>query len=406
LFCFYPVVPFVISEEMKALGVEMITGLSEFPPLRQRLGKTHPAKTSGEPGASYGYVSPKQLKEFYNIPSKARITGKKATQALIEFSPVGGPVFTDLSKFASMNLVPFTNISRIVGPYNQGQFNGESTLDTEYMTAIAIGGETTYITIPNGWQYDFALELFTMDDAPLVSSVSYGWPEAHSCQQAVTHAHCTGTSEQYIARSDAEFLKVANKGLTVIVCSQDEGAPSEANEACQLDSTDPVWPMYPGSSPYVTTISATTFVPKGSSSASASASRSSSRDAMPGSPPICDSDYPCVNPTAIAEMPCMSNNTYYHWTTGGGFSNYTARPAFQNINGALEKYLKSGAILPPTWAFNPNHRACKSSFFPFFPSLGYFSDSTLPDPDPDMSAVGSRILIIQNGQIHVTGKAD
>lgn len=32
-----------------------------------------------------------------------------------------------------------------------------------------------------GWVYGMASELFSMTEPPLVNSVSYGWPEALSC---------------------------------------------------------------------------------------------------------------------------------------------------------------------------------------------------------------------------------
>ncbi len=50
------------------------------------------------------------------------------------------------------------------------------------------------------------------------------------------------------------------------------------------------------------------------------------------------------------EMPSMFNNTYYTWTTGGGFSNYTAMPGWQKT--AVNKYLQSDAFIPPDWTFS------------------------------------------------------
>jgi len=78
------------------------------------------------------------------------------------------------------------------------------------------------------------------------------------------------------------------------------------------------------------------------------------------------------------EVPCEVNNTYYEWTTGGGFSNYTARPSWQNA--AVTTYLASkGVMIPPTQYFHSENR-------------GY----------PDVSAVGSRILVWDDGDIAVT----
>ena len=70
----------------------------------------------------------------------------------------------------------------------------------------------------------------------------------------------------------------------------------------------------------------------------------------------------------------MPNETYYQWTTGGGFSKYAARPSWQAT--AVTRYLASSALIPPSQWFNPTNR-------------GY----------PDISALGSRILTIQSGTL-------
>jgi tripeptidyl-peptidase-1 len=235
-------------------------------------------------------------------------------------------------------------------------------LDIEYLSTVAPGGANWYITIADGWQYEFGLDLFNMVDAPWINSVSYGWPEAKTCETGVTHADCKGIDVQtYIERANVEFQKIGARGISVIVCSQDEGAPSEANEDCQFDRTKPVWPTFPGSSPWVTSVGATTVIDTTSSTPA-------------NQPPIC-ADYPCS--TGSLEYPCMVNNTLYTWTTGGGFSDWAPRPSYQDE--AVSTYLSSGAIIPPSQFFNASNR-------------GY----------PDISAVGARILIIQDGEVAVT----
>jgi len=239
--------------------------------------------------------------------------------------------------------------------------DGESILDVEYLTTLGSGAFTWYITI-EGWMYEFALSLFNTPNPPLVNSVSYGWPEENQCG-SVTNANCTGmTNGQYVTRANTEFMKVGGLGLSVIVASQDEGAPSEANEGCQLDNSHPLWPIYPASSPWVTSVGGTTLF---------------SSNVMSGGPPICQSSYSCGSGRGAIEHPCMPNETYYQWTSGGGFSKYATRPGYQNA--AVQKWLSSGAIIPPSQWFNQGNR-------------GY----------PDIGALGSRILTIQGGGIAVT----
>jgi len=309
---------------------------------------------------NYNYVIPATARQLYNIPAGTRATNAKSSQAAIEFSPEGAPYISDMQAFATQAGESFTNISKIVGTWSPGN-DGESILDVEYLTTIGSGAYTWYITI-NGWQYEFALSLFNTPNPPFVNSVSYGWPEEDSCDP-VTTANCTDmTNQQYVVRANAEFAKVAGLGLSVLVASQDEGAPSEANEDCSLDSSHPLWPIYPSSSPWVTAVSGTTLVQS---------------NTISNPPPICNSGYTCGGGVGGMEHPCMPNETYYQWTTGGGFSKFAARPTYQNS--VVNAYLTSNALIPPTQWFNRNGR-------------GY----------PDISALGSRILTIQGGAIAVT----
>jgi len=354
-------VPIEIKED-----VELITGISVFP--IPRLSKEVPTpgskvKTSEDKvDATYGFIIPEHIRDVYNIPVGTAVKNSQTTQAAIEFLPVAAPLVSDYKSFAQLADEVYTPYT-CVGPVTQGD-DGESTLDVQYLYTLAPGATNFYVTISDGWVYGMANTLFTMSNPAQVNSVSYGWPEAGSCQSDITGSNCTGIdSQQFVGKSENELSKVASLGISVIVASQDEGAPSEANENCGLDNTQPVWPIYPSSSAWVTAVSATTIIEEPVSTN------------VGALPPICNQGYPCANGTF--EQPCMSNNTYFSWTTGGGFSNYTTRPSWQNT--AVTQYLNSGSILPPTQFFWPNNRAY-----------------------PEISAVGSRILIVINGGLSVT----
>lgn len=43
-------------------------------------------------------------------------------------------------------------------------------------------------------------------------------------------------------------------GQSIVVCSQDEGAPSDVNSYCQYDNSQPLTPIYPAESNFTTTI--------------------------------------------------------------------------------------------------------------------------------------------------------
>jgi tripeptidyl-peptidase-1 len=206
-----------------------------------------------------------------------------------------------------------------------------------------------------------------LSNPPNVVSVSYGWMESQTCETDVTNANCTGIDAQtYVARAHLELAKVAALGISVIVASQDEGAPSDNNEDCSLDSSYPLWPIYPASSNWVTTVSSTSYATQDGNEYT--------------TPTICSNGYPCSKGPG-QEVFTMANNTYYIWTGGSGFANYTAMPAWQKNQVAKwlnPNYPKTWPI-PPTVFFNPANRAY-----------------------PDVVALGDRILIICNGGVAVT----
>jgi len=158
-----------------------------------------------------------------------------------------------------------------------------------------------------------------------------------------------------------ELLKTATMGLSVIVCTQDEGAPSDNNNDCSLDSTSqPVWPIYPASSPYVTAVGATTIL---------SGTFRDSETQLTQTAPACQ-QFVCNNGTA--EQVAMSADPDTLFTSGGGFSNYTQRPSYQDA--AVEAYIKGPGLRPPTGTWGVNNR-------------GY----------PDISTAGSQTLVVLGG---------
>ena len=300
------------------------------------------------------------IKQRYDIPADLKVTNIKSTQCAMEFWPQPAPMIDDLKHFAKDNELPYNAYVEKVGQYEQGG-GGESTLDVELLASVAVDAQNWYWTITGGWSYEMALELFNHPSPPLVVSVSYGWPEVHTCQSAVTNANCTNEdAEQYVGRSNVELAKVAALGLSVLVADQDEGAPSEANPSCN-DKQMPVYSIYPASSPWVTAVSSTTMLGYGTAS-----------DSLP---PLCkhmaenNPGHACMT-NATSEAVTMNDNTAFGWSTGGGFSAYGHRPSYQDA--MVKSYLSNpGAHLP--------------SIFPKT-MRGY----------PDVSAVGDRIVVFES----------
>jgi len=208
----------------------------------------------------------------------------------------------------------------------------------------------------------------TLDDPPLVTSLSWGWMEADQCG-SIVNSQCQLFGNDpitYVNRSNMELAKAGAMGLTVLVCTQDEGAPSDNNDYCELDDTmTPVWPIYPSTSPYATAVGGTTiYTPE--QSAEEIIARQKDNVQFGG---IC-AQITCNNGTA--EKVAMSTDQDTFFTSGGGFSNWTARPEYQAS--AVKAYLASDGLRPPKGAFGVNNRAY-----------------------PDVAAVGSAVFNIQGG---------
>ena len=342
------------------LGVERVMGLDMLPVLRQKK-KALPASQSANIPGTNQFISIEQINRVYHIESNKIHRGD---QAVVEFGE-GSPSLSDLQNYDQWSNIPFSNISRIVGPWDNNGNDGESLLDIQLITAVAQEGSTTYITIEYGWIYEMASTLFTLKNTPLIASVSYGFPESLTCEVS----NCQTDAQAYVVRSESELAKLAALGVTVIVCSQDEGAPSEQNEFCSLDDTHPLWPIYPGTSAYALSVSATTLLEhRPESNLKSSSSKSQANTTLK----IClENNMPCGD--GAFEAPCMYPNTNFGWTTGGGFSNYIERPKWQDA--AVSEYINTTA-LPPAKYFNVKGRAY-----------------------PDISAFGSRILVVNNGAI-------
>jgi len=201
---------------------------------------------------------------------------------------------------------------------------------------------------------------FSTTDVPQVASISYGWSESNQCQ--IDGATCTKLgvdSEGYVERVNAEFQKIALRGLTILVASGDSGANGRTDPTCTLPYLKP---DYPAACPYITSVGATQLV-----------------DTTPlkNGPPMCTGQgYSCVagGTEESVSYPIAG------FASGGGFSNYATQPSYQTT--AVEGYLAMGdkVKLPPASYFNASNR-------------GY----------PDVAAIGTACLIYQGGVQSVGG---
>jgi len=200
-------------------------GLPARPPARPRVA-------SGRPGP-YVPVTPQLLQRKYGIAGVTASGSTKNRQAVAEFQGQQTQA-EDLQKFFEQ-YVPSASateakIHRFVGQNGTGQAGGEAELDIEYIMGLAPNVLTEFWY----WSSDdlcsdfknWTSTIVNMDSPPLVHSVSYG------IQGPPSNAGCT---KDQLNDIDADFAKLAARGITLIFASGDSGS-HYMNEACSEDA--------------------------------------------------------------------------------------------------------------------------------------------------------------------------
>ena len=276
-------------------------------------------------GNGDGYVAREVLIKLYNITHNI-VSNPNTSVCAVEYQGAGGISNIDLEIQQILNGQPKNPINNIVG-INQAPMM-EAQLDVQMMSEVA-QNSNVWMWGATQWLYSFAVDFLNTSSVPEVLSMSWGWSARDQCSAGLGKCPGNMTSAQYLHRVNMEYVKMGLRGITVTVSSGDAGAPGRTNEICSLhQGVPPVNPAFPGSSPFITSVSATYIVPQ-----------------EPSTDNIWESSlckqYGCVNGTS--ELPCNYDKTA--WTTGGGFAIYNeTRPIWQNA--AVEQYLKSTAKRP------------------------------------------------------------
>jgi len=166
-------------------------------------------------------------------------------------------------------------------------------------------------------------------------------------------------SQVYVNRTNVEFIKLGLVGHTLLAAAGDDGTAGghQSEDGCAT-----MGPIFPSSSPYVTSVGATSI----------EQGNTTNRRFDAGAPAICtNSNYGCACSTSTNEQPALQTNTA-GFDTGGGFSIHMAQPSYQTK--AVQAYLSSGVQLPLASLFNPNNR-------------GF----------PDISACGENVCVLDPG---------
>ena len=302
-------------------------------------------------GDGDGFVGREVMTTLYNI-TDAHVENPEVSLCAVEYQSGEGFNADDLTQQQTLNAETPISIATEHTVGSNGGPDTETQLDVQMMAQVAENVNLWYWHEDN-WLYSFAVQFLNRTKIPDVLSISWGWSEFFQCQPGL--GACPNiTSAQYVHRTNLEYVKMGLRGVSVMAASGDAGAPGRTNENC--DEASGVSPIFPGSSPYITSVGATYVVPSQPVALNV------------WNTPLCK-QYGCVNGTK--ELPTNFNVT--GWTTGGGFAAFKeTRPTWQDA--AVKEYFASGAKMAANFSRN---------------GRGY----------PDVSVVGHNCPVVMGGSL-------
>jgi len=191
-----------------------------------------------------GLVTPGVLAQRYKIPTSEG--NSKNSMAVAEFQ---GQYYqpTDLEKFGT-SCHRDVEVARDVGK-NRASAGVESELDIEYIKAVAPEVPLTVVYNSEYSLLSWANQITSLEDSPLVHSVSYGNDEVQQSGRA------------YMETCNTAFMKAGARGLSILFASGDQGVCGRSG--CGLLTHARFHPDFPASSPYITAVGGTNFLGSG-----------------------------------------------------------------------------------------------------------------------------------------------
>jgi len=285
--------------------------------------------SNDSPISDNNYAGKEIIYNLYNVTLPKSTMGS-VSLASIEYQGNSGFNQGDLSLSEFKNGAKNNTVKNIVGTDTGTDL--ESQLDIQMM-GINAPNTTLWFWDDNNWLFSLASKMVNTKNIPDIISMSWGWSETDQC----TITQCTNeTAKQYIDRVNVEYIKLGLRGVTITVSSGDAGAPGRTNEDC-LDNSNTVHAVFPGSSPWITSVGAT-FVVK-------------SNKILNYTTPLCRENQ-CAN----GKNEYVTNYNSTGWTAGGGISNFSIRSIVAKWQDKeVSKYLASEIPLPKN--FNKKGRA-------------------------------------------------
>jgi tripeptidyl-peptidase-1 len=309
--------------------VQSIEGLVDIPIIKRGL------TPNKQVSATDINVTPAQIFAQYDISKESSPNCNKTAQTVAEFSGSNwlqsySPA--DLTNFQRTYGLKEQPIAKLYGKNEPTQPTGEATLDIQYIMAAA-QGVPTWFWGETGSYLDYLIHVQNVVDGPLVHSISYSIGD---------ELYVDGSHMQLL---NSHFQIIALRGISLIWASGDEGTGNTGMFGCGTFS-----PGFPASSPYITSVGATSFTTSSLETPS--------------------------NPRRANSENLFRTNKYGEHAasySGGGFSTVFPRPSYQDkfVNNYFTQMKQS---LPPAAYYNATGR-------------GF----------PDVSAVGTNFLIFVGG---------
>ena len=329
--------------------VQLIEGIADFPPSKQ---------LSFSPVATDINITPKELFAQYSVPKQVSVNCNRTAQAVAEFSGSNfvqsyNPV--DLSTFQTTYNLLVQPVSKLYGVNTPSEPTGEASLDIQYVMAMA-QGVPTWFWGETGSFLNYLIHVANEPNGPLVHSISYSIGDEDDL------------SRDHMDLLNQHFQMIALRGISLIWASGDDGTGNTGVFGC-----GEFVPGFPASSPYVTSVGATSFT-KGSSSSPQS------------------------------DLPFEQHAATY---SGGGFSNTFPRPAYQDLF-VKNYFAENKNTLPPAQYYNASGRgypdvAVAGTNFLIF--VGGFTGPPMPASGTSASTpVFSAMLTLINNDLMAAGK--
>ncbi len=351
---FDPVIPRQLKDVIQFVSVPRIpksTLKLRLHTTRQRESRATRKRTVGTnqfefPGqTSLGIVGREVIMRLYNVTGGGYVHKDRTSMGAMEFQGHKGFSQSDMMHAQANNNVPPDPVAQdhLIG-INDNKTDVESELDMSVIWWSSANASLWYESY-DGWMFDWAASFLLRATFPQVVSMSYAWNEKDQCSEIISCPNGE-TSQEYIARTNNEFMKIAARGTTILAASGDAGSPGRSDPSCTVGATSPA---YPASSDWLISVGG---------------SYVASTHPVPHkwTSKICKIwGYGCTMGTT-EQMSTYNETT---WTSGAGFGWWTSTPKWQQSH--VEKYLSSGVLLPEAGYFNPKGRA-----YPDVTAVGHF----------------------------------